>query len=112
MQGGCFWCLYDNERLIGTVALRTINSINKTAELKRLYVIKEEQGKGYGSLLFNTAVEYAKDNGYCKICADTRNDRKASQHLMRKYGFQKIPKYNDNKFAELFFELIIPCIHE
>lgn len=105
IQNGCFWCLYNNKQLIGTVAIRTIDLYNKIAELKRLYVTQEEQGKGYGNLLFNVVMEYAKDNGYRKICADTRNDRNASQHLMRKYGFEETLKYNDNQFAELFFEL-------
>jgi Sortase and related acyltransferases len=107
MQSGCFWCLYDGGRLIGTVAIRTIDFLNKTAELKRLYVIEEEQGNGSGGLLFNTAVEYAKDNGFCKICADTQNDRNASQHLMRKSGFKETQKYNDNQFTDLFFELFL-----
>lgn len=105
MQNGCFWCLYDSEKLIGTVAVRTIDIQNKTIELKRLYVLPEAQGKGYGDLLFGTAVNHAKDSGYNKICADTRNDRSASQHLMRKYGFREVPRYNDNIYAELFFEL-------
>ena len=107
MQDGRFWCLYNDERLIGTIAVHTIDLLNKTAEIKRLYVAEEEQGKGNGELLFKTAVEFAKGNGYCKICADTQKDRNASQHLMRKYGFEETTKYNDNKFAELFFELIL-----
>jgi GNAT superfamily N-acetyltransferase len=60
MQSGCFWCLFDGGRLVGTVAVREIGRNPKTAEIKRLYVSREHQGKGYGRLLFETAVEYAK----------------------------------------------------
>ena len=74
-------------------------------ELKRLYVLKEEQGNGYGSMLFETALNYARESKFHKICTDTRNDRDASQHLMRKHGFDEVSRYNDNQFAELFFEL-------
>jgi len=105
MSNGCMWCLYNNDKLIGTVAVRTIDNKNKIAELKRLYVLKEYQGKNYGDMLFKTALNYAKEKNYDKICADTQNSRAASQHLMRKYGFYEIPKYNDNDFAELYFEL-------
>jgi L-amino acid N-acyltransferase YncA len=70
-----------------------------------LYVLEEYQGQGYGNILFQAALNYAKENKYNKICADTQNDRNASQHLMRKYGFYEIPKYNENPFAELYFEL-------
>ena len=107
MKNGCFWCMYDNQRLIGTVAVRTIDSEHKVAELKRLYLIREKQGNGYGSMLFETALNYARECNYYKICSDTRKDRFASQHLMRKHGFQETTKYNDNHFAELFFELIL-----
>jgi putative acetyltransferase len=105
MSNGCFWCIYDDSRLIGTVAVRAIDTKNEIAELKRLYVLKEEQGNGYGSMLFKTALNYARESKFHKICADTRYDRDASQHLMRKHGFDEVSKYNDNQFAELFFEL-------
>ena len=105
MKVGCFWCLYDENKLIGTVAVRTIDFENKTAEMKRLYILSNYQGKGYGDLLFKTALNYVKDKGYKKICADTQKSRNASQHLMKKYGFRETEKYNNNDFAELFFEL-------
>lgn len=105
MSNGCMWCLYNDNQLVGTVAVRTIDSENEIAELKRLYVLKDCQGQGYGNMLFQKALNYAKENNYKKICADTRKDRNASQHLMRKYGFNEIQKYNENPFAELYFEL-------
>lgn len=105
MANGCMWCLYNDNQLLGTVAIRTIDSEKKIAELKRLYVLEEWQGQGYGDMLFQTALTYAKENHYKKICADTRNDRNASRHLMQKYGFYEIQKYNENPFAELYFEL-------
>ncbi len=105
MRSGCFWCLYEGQKLIGTVAVRTIDPANKTAELKRLYLLGAYHGKGYGDMLFKTALAYAAQAGFAKICADTRKDRSASQHLMRKHGFKEAPRYNDNRFAELFFEL-------
>jgi len=105
MLNGCMWCMYENNQLIGTVAVRTIDKENKIVEMKRLYVLKEQQGKGYGNMLFETALNYVKEHRFNKICADTRNDRDASRHLMCKYGFNEVPRYNDNQFAELFFEL-------
>jgi putative acetyltransferase len=105
MQSGCFWCLFDSGRVVGTVAVREIVKDPKTAEIKRLYVSREYQGRGYGRLLFDTVLQYAKGSGYSKVCVDTRRDRDASLHLIRKNGFKEIPKYNDNAFAELFFEL-------
>lgn len=107
MQGGCFWCLFDNEILIGTVAVRTIDNDNKVMELKRMFVMPEYQGKGYGRLLLEHAIAYAREQQYNKICLDTRKQFLAAQHLYRSCGFQETEKYNDNERAELYFELTL-----
>jgi N-acetylglutamate synthase-like GNAT family acetyltransferase len=104
-KNGQFWCLYDGEVLIGTVAVRGIDTVNKIAELKRLYVHPSRQRDGLGKMLFETGLLYAKDAGFKKICADTRFDRAASRHLMESHGFHKVPQYNNNAFAELFYEV-------
>ena len=105
MRRGCFWCLFEGDALVGMVAARCIDDENKIAELKRLYVLPEHQGKGYGGLLFNFALDYVKKQGYRTVRVDTRHDRAASLHLIEKYRFRRVEKYNDNTFAELFYEL-------
>ena len=107
MQNGCFWCLYDNEVLIGTVAVRIIDIENKVVELKRMFVLPEYQGKGYGKFLLRHAIDYAKEHQYNKICLDTRRQFSVAQHLYRSGGFQETDKYNDNEKAELYFELVL-----
>ena len=105
MQNGCFWCLMEDGRVIGTVAVRVIDAEKRISEMKRLYLLQEQQGKGYGKLMFDTAVAFARQQGFSSICADTRNDRSAARHLMEKCGFCEIPRYNDNERAELFYGL-------
>jgi len=105
MRHGCFWCLYEGDDMIGMVAARRIDEENNVAELKRLYVLPEYQGLGYGDMLFKTALDYVKERGYGAVRLDTRGDRSASLHLIEKYGFRRIEQYNDNEFAELYFEL-------
>ena len=103
-KNGQFWCLYDNETLVGTVAIRSLDPVKCIAELKRLYVLPTRQGEGLGGKLFDTALQFAKEAGFKIIRADTRRDRSASRHLMIKNGFKEIPQYNDNDTAELFYE--------
>lgn len=107
MHGGCFWCLFDNDILIGTVAFRIINDENKVVELKRMFVLPEYQGRGYGRKLLNYAIAYVKEQKYNKVCLDTRKQFSAALHLYRSSGFQETEKYNDNKKAELYFELAL-----
>lgn len=105
MRNGCFWGLFDNEVLVGTVAVRIIDIENKVVELKRMFVLPEYQGKGYGKLLLNHAIDYVKEQQYKKICLDTRKQFSVAQHLYRSSGFRETDKYNDNERAELYFEL-------
>ena len=107
MRNGCFWCLFDNEVFIGTVAVRIIDIDNKVIELKRMFILPEYQGKGCGRLLLGYAIDYARKQQYNKICLDTRKQFLAAQHLYRSSGFQETEKYNDNEHAELYFELVL-----
>ena len=107
MRNGCFWCLFDNEVLIGTVAVRIIEIDKKVVELKRMFILPEYQGKGYGRLLLEYAIDYAREQQYHKICLDTRKQFSTAQHLYRRSGFKETEKYNDNEHAELYFELVL-----
>jgi len=103
MKNGRMWCLCEGERIIGTSAVRALAP--GVAEMKRLYVLPEYQGKGCGRLMFETALGYAREQGYRKIRLDTQKDRSASRHLIESSGFVQIPRYDDNPFAELYYEL-------
>jgi len=105
MRHGGFWCLFEDEKLIGMVAVRCIDEAGNIAEMKRLYLLPECQGKGYGGMLFKHALDYAKEQGYTTIRLDTRRDRSAIRHLIEKNHFRPIGMYNQNIFAELYFEL-------
>ena len=107
MQDGCFWCLYDNNILVGTVALHTIDFENKIFELKRMFVLPEYQRKGCGGLLLKGAINYAKEQKYNSICLDTRNELVSAQNFYTKNGFKQIDKYNSNDYADIFYELKI-----
>ena len=105
LHHGCFWCLFEGSNLIGMTAARCIDSDNNVAELKRLYILPKHQGKGYGCMLFKYALDYVTERGYRIVRVDTRHDRAASLHLIEKHRFRRVERYNDNEFAELYFEL-------
>ncbi len=107
MQSGCFWCLTDGDRVIGTIALRELDATEKLVELKRMFVLPTQQGKGYGRKLLEHALTEAKERDYDKICLDTRKQFSVAQHLYRSVGFQETDRYNDNEHAELYFELVL-----
>jgi len=105
MRRGCFWCLFHGDEIIGMAAARCIDEKNNIVELKRLYVLPQYHGNGYGDYLFTNALDYVRAQGYKAVRLDTQLDRAASLHLIEKHQFRRIEQYNDNEFAELFFEL-------
>ena len=56
MNNGCFLCLIDDNDVIGTIAIRKIDDAKRIVELKRMFVLPEFQGNGYGRLLLEHAV--------------------------------------------------------
>lgn len=41
MNNGCFWCLIDDNNVIGTIAIRKIDDAKGIVELKRMFVLPE-----------------------------------------------------------------------
>ena len=97
-----FWCLADDDVVLGSVAIRRLSE--DTAELKALYLSEELRGQGWGYKLLDLAVQYARNQGYKRICLDSMKSYTAARHLYDKFGFKEITSYNNNTFAEVFME--------
>ena len=69
--------------MIGTIAIRKIDDGKRIVELKRMFVLPEFQGNGYGRLLLEHAVKSAQEQKYQKMCLDTRKQFSVAQHLYR-----------------------------
>ena len=98
-----FWCLYDGERLIGTVGIKRITE--QKCELKTLYLYCRYHGQGLGYQLLSTAIEYAKEAGYLEMYLDTLSTSKRAIHLYESVGFTLTERYNDNFMSEIFMVL-------
>lgn len=100
-----FWCLFDGEMIIGTVAVRRIG--DKESELKALYLLEKYHGKGLGRLLLETALIYVAEKGYRTIFLDTISSSKKAVRLYKKVGFMTTDRYNNNENADVFMKLTI-----
>lgn len=98
-----FYCLVDQDMVVGTVALKKIDE--KTVELKALYLHKDYRGKGLGSLLMSVSVNEAKTRGFKRIVLDSMLKYEDALKLYEKFGFEKIDRYNDNAMAEVFMKM-------
>lgn len=100
-----FWCILENNKIIGTMGLRPIkNTNNLCAEIRRLYIHPDWQKKGIGSELIDYAISFARLNFFEKLCVTTSIDRTVMIYLLQKKGFYQIQKYRAS-FADLFYEI-------
>lgn len=101
-----FWCMYDGDDIIGTVAIRDIGQ--RRGEIKSLYLLNDYQGKGFGRKLFDLALTEVKRAGFNEVYLDTiRANSKRALDMYKKAGFVEIEKYNDNPVADVFMKLVI-----
>ena len=98
-----FYCLLDDEKLIGTVALKKIDDY--TVELKALYLDKAYRGQHWGSRLVKVAIDEAKMLGCKSIVLDSMSKYKEALRLYEKYGFKDTERFNDNVYADVFMKL-------
>ncbi len=81
----------EHERVLGCVGIRPHS--DSEAELKRLYVKPEHQGRGIGKQLFRQAMIRAEKTGYASIVLETLPSMRAAKTLYRGYGFEPITSY-------------------
>ena len=98
-----FYCLFDQDKLIGTVALKKLDE--NTVELKAMYLDRSYRGKGLGRRLMNKIVDEAKRLGYKSIVLDSMSQYKDALRLYESTGFQNTERYNDNLYADVFMKL-------
>lgn len=95
-----FWCMFDNEKMIGAVGVRKLNA--ERCELKSLYLLEKYHGRGYGRMLLETAITYAENAGYQKMYLDSLLTSTKALRLYRKAGFTETEQYNDAVRSDVF----------
>lgn len=104
-QGGIILCR-EAAAYIACVAVRKIN--DEVAELKRMFVQPQYQGRGIGKTLLENSLALARQCGYKKIRLDTLNYMHPAIELYKVYGFYEIPAYYHNPIATaVYFEKIL-----
>ena len=98
-----FFCMTDEEKVIGTVALKRIDAY--TVELKALYLDKAYRGQHLGSCLIRAAIDEAKTRGFKSMVLDSMSQYKEALRLYEKCGFRNTERFNDNAYADVFMML-------
>jgi len=79
------WVAVDDDTVVGSIAIVKIGE--DLAQLRWFIVDTPAQGKGIGTALMDTAMQFCADNRYNRIYLWTAGNLDAARHLYKKYGF-------------------------
>lgn len=99
---GGFFVVRRQGRASGCVGVRWLDG--DIGEVKRMYVVPAGRGLGLGRVLLDAAHDAIRASGRSRSRLDTRAELGESIGLYRAAGYREIPRYNDNPYAEQWFE--------
>jgi putative acetyltransferase len=102
---GIFLVMTDNDRLIGTGAVRKMD--DEVCELKRVWLLHEYHGQGLGYRMMQELLSFARETGYSRMWLETDRDaQRRAYEFYKRLGFYEIPRYSQHQ-DETAMELIL-----
>ena len=92
-------------RAIGCGALKPIDA--STGEIKRMWVAPEARGLGVARRLLEALEDEASRSGFGRVILDTNRSLAEAQALYRNAGYRARERYNDNPYADFWFEKVL-----
>ncbi|MCH2022901.1 MAG: GNAT family N-acetyltransferase [Saprospiraceae bacterium] len=105
-NGGFFGIVFNNlGQIIATGGLYKIN--DKSAEVRKMYIMREFRGKGIGKFILSELIKIAKKNGFSRLELETAAVLTEAISLYKKFGFQIFDSKKLAERCDQAFELII-----
>jgi GNAT superfamily N-acetyltransferase len=101
-SGGEFIVGVMDSEVVAMGALRRISP--ETAELKRMRVRPDLQGRGYGQAILDALHRRAAELGYSTLRLDTTVQQRVAQHFYIKNGYHEVRRGNIGPFECIFYE--------
>lgn len=99
---GAFFVAMSDGLPVGCVALK--GEGEGRAEIKRLWVDRNARGLGLAQSLMAAAENAARSLRIATLLLDTNRALPEAERFYRAAGWTEIDRYNDNPYAEVFFE--------
>jgi DNA-binding MarR family transcriptional regulator len=77
---------------------------DETAEIKRMWVHGDWRGAGLGARMLRHLEGLAAAQGHRRVVLDTNGTLREAIAMYERAGYTRIERYNDNPYAEAFFE--------
>lgn len=82
----------EDGKIVGGVGFAQFDGFENCVELQKLYVTEEYKGRGLGKMLFEKAMEIARQMGYKRAYLETHTNLDVAMQLYDKCGFDCIEK--------------------
>lgn len=102
------WLASEGEAVVGCIALRPLTKLERSGEVKRLYVKPEARGRGIADRLLAALESYAAEVGHRTLYLDTKDDLGAAIRFYEQHGYVRCERYNDNPQATIFMRKDLP----
>ena len=89
---------YENNQPLGCGAFKLYES--KAVEIKRMFVLPEQRGKGIANKILNELENWAKELGYADCILETGNKQIEAIGLYQKSGYAIIQNYGQYQGVE------------
>ena len=99
---GVFIVGFAGDDPVGCVALK--GTPHGYAEIKRMWLDPAQRGSGLARRLIERAELVARELGITLLRLDTNSALTDAIAIYRHWGWTEIPRFNDDPYAEVFFE--------
>ena len=99
---GLFLIAQLDGRPLGCGALKV--TARRVGEIKRMWVAPDARGLGIAQRLLDALEKHAVQMGLDTLQLDTNRALKEAHALYTRNGYREIPRYNDNPYADHWFE--------
>lgn len=86
-NNGFFGVVEESGTIVATVGLHKVD--DDTCELRKMYSLPSQRGKGLGKAMIEFALSKAKELGYKRVVLETASPLKEAIGLYKKYGFKE-----------------------
>jgi GNAT superfamily N-acetyltransferase len=101
-KAGAFYLAWRDGAAIACGALKRVDAA--TWEIKRMWVAPAARGRGIAKALLAALEEEARGKGARRVVLDTNKALVEAHALYRKAGYREVARFNDNPYAQLWFE--------
>jgi putative acetyltransferase len=107
-QGGEFWVIVNQNKLVGTAAFYPIPKGKNAVEIRKMYLLPEARGKGLGKFLLHQLEQIIWAKGFEQIFIETASVLKEAVQLYERNGYQPVLEVETQRCDRAYVKSLTP----